>query len=349
MGEVILGMPGPWAKDYREAADHYTTKIGGFPDWPIPEVDVRPDFLECGACGSRLCLVVQLYAPVFSDTVKIEERVIYVFGCSMQKCGSNPLSWRALRVQKTNNKESSVSSKEVTSSGRTSAPISNNKWLEDIWSDDCGDDVNNDDVDMEKLSRALSEASHIASLTKKQNSRQQPESVKTASPLHPIVQLTDLKTPVVPCFYIYPQDESLPGKFSVVCSNISSLSIKENAGDTDDQREEEKWEEEGYEYDRALFVDRTYMKFKKRLDVYPEQCFRHCGASRYYEMQLMPPLLFFLREASDGLSTLSPEHWEWMTLFVYTCSKNCSYTTSQDDSSSNDWTVAEETVILQFE
>ncbi|KAF9617708.1 hypothetical protein IFM89_038208 [Coptis chinensis] len=337
MGEVILGMPGPWAKDYREAADHYTTKIGGFPKWTLDRFSRKR-----GACGSRLCLVVQLYAPVFSDTVKIEERVIYVFGCSMQKCGSNPLSWRALRVQKTNNKESSVSSKEVTSSGRTSAPISNNKWLEDIWSDDCGDDVNNDDVDMEKLSRALSEASHIASLTKKQNSRQQPESVKTASPLHPIVQLTDLKTPVVPCFYIYPQDESLPGKFSVVCSNISSLSIKENAGDTDDQREEEKWEEEGYEYDRALFVDRTYMKFKKRLDAYPEQCFRyyyggkpllatkesdvpakcrHCGASRHYEMQLMPPLLFFLREASDGLSTLSPEHWEWMTLFVYTCSK----------------------------
>ncbi|XP_038886302.1 programmed cell death protein 2-like [Benincasa hispida] len=357
MGGVILGLPGPWADDNLELSDHYTTKVGGLPDLPFQ--NVNPTLLDCSQCGSKLCLVLQLYAPVSIEGTKIDERLLLVFGCLTPECGSSSLGWRVLRVQKSCDQEFSKASQEIfplTTS--TSAPKTN--WWEQV------DEESEEEMDLEELQRAFSEVATKVSHAKGTPSKSNSKTVTKSSTLSP-TRVVDVKTPVVPCFYIYTEDEPSSKDISI-CSNYASLSIKENQSDAEDSIQEEKWSEEGYEYDKALTADRTYLKFKKKLDAYPEQCFRYsfggkpilaraedgeagkckaCGGSRQFEMQLMPPLLYFLQEAADESQKQLLETWNWMTLLVHTCSKSCSQSCEKSDD--GNWIITEESIFVQFE
>ncbi|KAK3143579.1 hypothetical protein QOZ80_4AG0302100 [Eleusine coracana subsp. coracana] len=372
--EVHLGLPGPWAEDYREKADHYTTKIGGIPDWPTGDMEIKPELLQCSLCGTKLCLVAQVYAPV--EKLKIEERTIYVLVCPTPKCGSNPQSWKVLRAQKcyssmktdASGEELGQSNGSSTSSaeeqnGQSNGP-SSTSFQEEQNDRTKSRDVNDDDFDLDALAEALEQAATLASNSKKKN-----KSKRANTPIkQPALKekASDPATPVLPCFYVY-YDKEKYGCKGTVGSSSNELVLANEIVDGANE-EEEKWEGEKYEYDKAIGADRYFLKFKKRLDAHPQQCFRYsyggkpllpatklqeasicglCGSQRQYEMQLMSPLSYFLHEAGNSSSNFAPDSWTWLTLIIYTCSKSCFPPSSDQMRSSCCWGVAEEEILVQ--
>ncbi|ESQ31391.1 hypothetical protein EUTSA_v10004393mg [Eutrema salsugineum] len=366
---ILLGLPGDWAEDELESSDHYTTKIGGLPDWPpLPDHTLRPEILNCCSCGSRLSLVAQVYAPISTENSDIKERTLYIFCCLMPKCGTSEQSWRAFSVQKAMQvKESS----EIADLSVASPPDTTSKtdWLDEEDGDD------DEDFDLESLAKAIAEAGTSAASNSKKQSKKPSGNASSGTKAKPsplksetrVVDQMKVETGVVvPCFYIYTKEENVSKDVDRFSMNYSSMSIKEKETSNGDESEtEEAWENETYEYDKALNADRTYLKFKKRLDANPEQCFRysyggkpvlatedlkspdkcgHCDSPMIFEMQLMPPLIYFLHEGVvDKELKQSLDNWDWMTLIVYTCSKSCA------NAVNDNWVVAEECIAVQYE
>lgn len=92
-------------------------------------------------------------------------------------------------------------------------------------------------------------------------------------------------TAVLPCFYIYYDKEQYRVK-GAVGSSSNEFPLDKEMTDTGNY-EEEKWDGEKYEYDKAIGADRTFLKFKKRLDAYPEQCFRQLKLNKQYSCNLI--------------------------------------------------------------
>ncbi|XP_020571330.1 programmed cell death protein 2-like [Phalaenopsis equestris] len=375
MGGVVLGMPGPWAENFLEKSDHYTTKIGGLPDWPFPEMFLRPDLIKCVLCGERLCLLAQVYAPIKLPKLNVDERVIYVFGCLTKKCGSSPKCWRALRMRKCNSEKTlngicEDSKPSANCNGDEKNMVRGNDGSVEknlVSGDEESVEEEYDDLYFDELARELSEACSQASRSKKPNGSLILGSNKTSMRSESTLNGINSSIPVVPCFYIYTQEDRSVGEVAAVCANYAKLSVKQE-DDSNNDKDDEVWEGEGYEYDKALGADRTFLKFKKRMDAYPEQCFRYsyggkpllvktdleepnpcnlCGSPRQYEMQLMPSLLYFLHEAADGSLTCMPDEWNWMTMLVYTCSSNCCPHSCAEEPGNCCWAVAEEVIIIQ--
>jgi pre-rRNA-processing protein TSR4 len=188
--------------------------------------------------------------------------------------------------------------------------------------------------------------------------------------------------PSLPCFYVYTQsEESTPYESATTRSeNPADGEVNDSLNEIEDpygivEGVGELWEGEEYEPEQAIFADRTYLKFKKKLDISPEQCFRYsfggrplwatdahdepgtcgaCGGPRVYEMQLMPPVLYFLQQAYKDLppSEYGPNDWDWSTLVVYSCAQSCLQRApdrAMIAGERTDWSIIVEGTILQAE
>ncbi|KAL3700015.1 hypothetical protein R1sor_018037 [Riccia sorocarpa] len=401
---VLLGLPGAWAYESNESADHYTTKVGGQPDWPETLMPlIKSDQMRCGACGGYLCLVTQVHAPLTADGLNYPERTLYILGCPAQGCGISQTSWRTIRVQKNGLEdaapelESSVDRPESNDSSGSGVPDPvDSEWGgtssrqdetdrtqgDDWWGSNPWDGLPTeessyevDSMNLQELQSSLTEAARVAATgSVAQNNgdtgRMNPGSVERRN-------ANRICLPVLSCFYIYTQAELTgvgPSTSGHSQEGLQSLGENEVPGDGGEDVGE-TWGSEDYEPDQALCADRTYLKFKKKLDHHPEQCFRYsfdgrplyatddrrgpavcaaCGGPRVFEMQLMPPLLYYLQQAHRDLppSSYGPEDWEWHTILVFSCAQSCVQEEAQQLTvlgEKTDWSFVLEATILQQE
>lgn len=120
--------------------------------------------------------------------------------------------------------------------------------------------------------------------------------------------------------------------------------MKNKANESLSEGEDGTWAGEAYE-SGVEAKDKPFHRFQKRLKRSPEQCIRywrgatplyssaeklkpipaceHCGGPRIAELQLTPPLLFYLKPRPSK----SPVHIDFGTVIIYTCSANCTTST----------------------
>jgi len=410
---LLLGLPGPWAEEPNEVADHYSSKIGGTPDWPVPLHKINLDMLKCTICGNYLALVAQVYAPLTLSGKEINERVLYILGCTSPNCGLDPASWCTIRFQKNVSQEGAAGVDQTESVGDLSAKPSDcasipsnvlhvHGWQEastschrpdekgwgdeNSWGGDAADGNNEPDtISLQELQSSLLEAGYLAAAAATRHHHVSNQGQETQSSSQDVETLgqrnPESNLPTLPCFYMYSNSEVLlqdrnanvNGKFQESAESKPLPAVEEHTAAVEGV--EELWEGEEYEPDHSLSADQTYLKFKKKLDLNPEQCYRYCfggqplwarevqeqagtcaacGGPRVYEMQLMPPLLYFLQQAYKDLppSLYATHDWEWSTVIVFSCAQSCSQGAGDQPmivSEQTEWTVIKEATILQAE
>ncbi|OAE18425.1 hypothetical protein AXG93_3426s1180 [Marchantia polymorpha subsp. ruderalis] len=460
--DVSLGMPGAWADENSELADHYTTKVGGEPDWPAPlKPLIKGDQLRCAVCGGYLGLVAQaaqhkavesvkqgaysaqirhhvsddMFRPerlsddAYDDKRKLGRPGIFEVGVTVDldffvkssecRCKLSNFfqlqglhfhigsvlngdtlmcdiihgfellvsSWRTIRVQK-NTPEIENTADYIDPSPSAAPDAIDSEWggtssrqggtdrtqRDDWWDDNLWDGppveessyAEGDSMNFQELQSSLTEAARLAATVSGPPNSSNISRLSGGQGSTGTSRARNINLPVLPCFYIYTQAESSTGSGPSSGSGPSPSDIDPQAGgwpiggneDPSSGGEDagELWGSEEYEYDQALYADRTYSFDGEPLWAIDEHtdaanC-AACGGPRVFEMQLMPPLLYYLQQAHKDLppSIYGPDDWDWHTILVFSCAQSCVQEESQQLvvlGEKTDWSFIEEATMLQ--
>eukprot|EP00047_Mylnosiga_fluctuans_P010006 m.14122 g.14122 ORF g.14122 m.14122 type:complete len:354 (-) comp2903_c0_seq1:452-1513(-) len=305
---------------------YWTNKLGGVPD-AMPGAPV--DLPTCEACGERMALVLQVYAPL-PDTVW--ERTIYVCACTSTGCPSHGLSWRAFRAQMDFTKTIAPASASAPALASTSASASVTAgWgaEEDDWGDEGPDSLAGAvaSITMGAPTPATAKEEYIG-----------PPSV----PYHGPEGLV-LFQPMYITVFEEPKEaedkhaQELLRRYTAQGGTVDDSFVLENEGG----KESGGRGTEGYEKIVAAHGDRGLERLLKRIAACPQQCVRYCfggtplvvsslarpmagpppacacGSPRVCEVQLLSTVLPALKltRGHGGL--------DFATAVVYTCAAAC--------------------------
>lgn len=317
---VYIGVPAQEQKSASTwASSPYVSKVGGppasFDDTPVNAGD-------CNDCGTALCLVAQIYAPL--DFA----RSVLIFGCNNADCKHKSSgAWRVLRLQNCldtdpwgeNNGKSAV-----VESDTTVATVSNDDFEDDLEallairdatvSNRKAEESKPSSGPLKKRSEKMSASSNISS------------SHDQWKPL-----LLEVMDEPAKC-----EDSAtrrIEKKYKhLVVDPLHGYTFGEKVGDSG-----EGGKKGGSIAPDTLKTNDEMVDFHMRLLRAPRQCVRYgygtaplwpdrpnpdftvpkcewCGEQRQFELQLTPALLSLGNDADT---------MDWSTILVYSCQKSC--------------------------
>ncbi|EDV23288.1 uncharacterized protein TRIADDRAFT_58416 [Trichoplax adhaerens] len=281
------------------ACDWMTNKIGGRPNWMH-----NSNHPSCKLCNKTQMLMVQIYCPLT--------------GSSYHR------TWSIIRSQVVEIKQDVAKTKIENSS---------NIWScsgDDDWNDGNEGEREKNNLDIEAVLREDNKVDMETVI----------ESANQVSIHHQRNTIADVPfiTPVILVVF----DEPNISQKSFKYEQKLLQAYEQQHGAVTEQITDDEVKMELYEKTSAKHGNRTFEKFMKRLQRYPKQVLRYnrggspllmtatetdiiavpdcprCSSKRVFEFQLMPTLIYELKEISPSSSVP-----EFGTVFVYTCDNSC--------------------------